>query len=189
MSDFELIILLLRKNSRLLSEFINKTQNKDYKSQRRKKIIGLKSLIASTTNSNLYNIIKAMALNLKRFKVEVMESQWKGKTEYYSYYDYTSLQRIYHRGTNREFGKPQIEEVPLLVLDTDLTIRFIVDTKHVFSDDLVLFEQTERDIFRGVASAILDAKKREEQAQREAEELIKEQEKQLRKERILAKYN
>lgn len=193
MSEHELIILIFRKNSRLLQTYINETDNLKERSRRRKKIINLKHYLSLLTRTSLYNIIKAMSVDFSRFKIEPMTIYYpheRSGSAYYGYFSEKTYERVMYRKSGSVYGGRDNDSfTPVRVYDHRLSVEFVIEENTIVSDGLVLFKNHSYQTFRDIASAILDAKKREEAAEKAARIIRQEQEEQRRKEKILSKYS
>lgn len=193
MNQFELMILLFRKNSRILTEYVNSAKN------RRNNLIRIKHMI-STMKPNLYNIVKTIALDLERFHVsEMFRASGENGHMFLCYHklnDKNNWEVAMYRKLNRNtfigiHGTKDVKEHfdPTVVYDTVLKVCFIIDQNVVKYDDLVLFEDNAFKIFKGIAGAHINAKKREDDAIRQAQILKQEIENDKKKEQLFSLYD
>lgn len=199
--------LLLRKNTKLLKEYISKGHDAEVRSQRREYIISIKQELAALPAAR-YNLIKTIATEIDRFII-------KDITQNYVPYDEKDYHVIQHiiQGTNivlREEvvhhylmgrmwmdtsevkntmrGQPPSED-PWILYDKIHNIYFLIHDDKTVVDKVDLFTGREHGWFICIFNALKEMKQAEEEIlkqQRVLEELRREQ---RRKEGILSKYS
>ncbi|EBS4516750.1 hypothetical protein DQT32_04980 [Salmonella enterica subsp. enterica serovar Braenderup] len=196
MNQFELMILLFRKNSRILTEYVNGAKN------RRNNLIRIKHMI-STMKPSLYNIIKTIALDLDRFQISEMFRATGENGNMFLCYHKLNDQNNWEVATYRKLNRnafvgisgmktksvESYEYNPTVVYDTVLKVGFIIDQNVVKYDNLVIFEDNACKIFKGIAGAHINAKKREDDAIRQAQILKQEIENDKKKEELFSLYD
>ncbi|AMM43721.1 hypothetical protein FDG95_gp156 [Pectobacterium phage vB_PcaM_CBB] len=200
--------LLLRKNTKLLNEYISKGHDAEVRSQRREYIISLKQELAALPPER-YNLIKTVATEIDRFIIKDITKNYVP----YDEKDYHVMQHII-QGTNivlREEvvhhymmprmwldtsekakntmrGQPPSED-PWILYDKIHNIHFLIYDEKTVVDKVDLFTGREHGWFIGIFKALQEMKEAEEEImkqQRVLEELRKEE---RRKAGILSKYS
>lgn len=180
MNDFEIMILLLRKNDRILKQYI---VQKDISSSR---IIQIKYLI-SHINSQLYGVIKTLATDFKRFDLKEMHISSINGEFMYSYNNSNGDLIYYNNAHYWKMDDPNY--IPLTILDHDKGIRFNCDDVCTStSKGTILFTGTDNNIFYGIAKALIDAKRRETALINEVQERKRIEEELKKKNEILDNY-
>lgn len=180
MNDFELMILVLRKNSRILREYI---EQKEISTSH---IVQIKYLL-SHMNSQLYCVIKALANELERFDIKEMHIESINGEFMYAYRN-SNNDLIYY--SNAHYWKMDDPDyIPLTVLDHEKGIRFVSDdTLTATSHGTVIFTGSDNNIFYGIVKVLIGFKKRERKLMREVEERKRLEEELKKKNDILANY-
>ena len=189
MNRMTLMFLLIKKNTKLLREFIDcPTMGNP-----QKYLVKLKSDIAALPVEQ-YNLLKAIACNITRFKLSepVQDFSKKEGNE--------TVVRLMIHGTDKvleEYNYVQQIELsmhggyPKIVIlhDTQLGIHFVAYDYMTAVDNVVIFTDQAHDWFLEVLAAINVALKAEEEASKERERFIAQQEEIQKKQRILQKYS
>lgn len=207
MNRTTMTFLLLRKNTKLLKEYINKGHDAEVRSQRREYIISLKQELAALSPER-YNLIKTVATEIDRFIIKQI-------TQNYVPYDEKDFHIIQHiiQGTNivlreevvhhylmgrmwddRTSEKKSMRdqppsEDPWILYDKIHNIHFLIYDEKTVVDKVELFTGREHGWFIGIFKALQEMKVAEEEImkqQRVLEELRKEE---RRKAGILSKYS
>lgn len=207
MNRTTMTFLLLRKNTKLLKEYINKGHDAEVRSQRREYIISLKQELAALSPER-YNLIKTVATEIDRFIIKQI-------TQNYVPYDEKDFHVIQHiiQGTNivlreevvhhylmgrmwndRTSEKKSMRdqppsEDPWILYDKIHDIHFLIYDEKTVVDKVELFTGREHGWFIGIFKALQEMKVAEEEImnqQRVLEELRKEE---RRKAGILSKYS
>lgn len=180
MNDYELMVLLLRKNDRILKQYI---QEKQISSS---KIVYVKYLM-SYINPQLYAVIKTLATELKRFEIKEMHIASVHGEFMYAYINSNGDLIYYNNAHYWKMDNPNY--IPFTILDHEKGIRFVCDdTLTATSKGTVLFTGSDNEIFYGITKVLINARKRENQLLREAEERRKVEEELKKKNDILDNY-
>jgi hypothetical protein len=186
-SNMKLMFLILRKNTKLLNEFIYAIPTPRIRAQRRSHIIFMKNKLAELSTKK-YNLLKTIATNVNRFDILKPIRAFDRNTEIVkliipdteivikSFYD--SRIRAYHHPAM--YGSSEEDPDPRILHDKILNHYFILESKQTTIQEVVLFGGNDHLWFEAVYDAIKDAK--------DAEEEILKQQKIMEEMRILEKF-
>lgn len=200
--------LLLRKNTKLLKEYISETQNPAVRDQRRDYIIGIKRSL-SALSPDRYNLFKTIATEIDRFVIKGITERFNPHTEpKFNVVQYViqgtdivvreeiqnnNLIEYYKRITYDEEGFfTNIEEEteqPRILYDKILNIYFLIYTNKTVVDDVVLFTDHEHLWFAEIFNALQEVKNAEEEIIKQQQVMEALRKEKQRKESILSKYS
>lgn len=186
MKTITIIFLLLRKNSKMLGEFVNDNNSPKVKACRRKQIIDLKGKLAGLKPSQ-YMLIKTIATELQRFDIlEPTRKFYANESKVTFVANDKVLKTV---STTAMYGGSASEPDPIIIHDKVHGIHFVLSNDNTIVDDIVLFEGYEHVWFKEVSIGLRNAKEAEEKIM--AEQKIHEEKMRLlnRKENILSRYN
>lgn len=184
MKDITLIFLILRKNGKLLKEFIN--NNLHYRSSRRKHIVMLKRKLASLQPS-MYMLVKTIATELHRFEIFEVSRQFTKKQDIVNFVINGKVIMENIESTIR-YGSNETSIDPYAIYDKVHGIYFIISENTTVVDDIVLFEGIENEWFKTVFYELRNTKDAEEKLLKQQKEHEEQQRLANRKENLLSKY-
>jgi len=162
-SNMKLMFLILRKNTKLLKEFINAIPTARVRAQRRSHIIFMKSQLSSLPMKK-YNLLKTIATNVNRFDILTPIRAFDRNSEIVRLMIpetdvvlKTYLQSVHHMRT-AIYGHTNDDPDPRILHDTILNHYFILENKQTKIQDVVLFGGADHVWFEEVYNAIKDAK-------------------------------
>ncbi len=171
-SNMKLMFLILRKNTKLLKEFVNAIPTPRVRCQRRQHIIFMKSQLSSLPLKK-YNLLKTIATNVTRFDILTPVRAFDRGSEVVRLMIpetdvvlKTYLQSVHHMRTAM-YGHVAEDPDPRILYDTILNHHFILENKQTKIQDVVLFSGADHIWFEEVFNAIKDAKDAEEEILRQ----------------------
>ena len=186
MKESTITFLLLRKNAKMLGDFVKDINTPDVKNRRRKHIINMKRNLAALKPSQ-YMLIKTIATELHRF--EIMEPARKFYAKESKVTFVVNDKVIKEVSANAMYGGNASHPDPHILYDKLLGLYFVLSIDNTMVDDIVLFEDKEHEWFKSVFLELRDAKEAEEKIM-EQQKIHEEKMRLLnRKENILSKYN
>lgn len=186
MKESTIIFLLLRKNAKMLGEYVNDINVPDVKIRRRKHIFDMKRKLASLKPSQ-YMLIKTIATELHRFDILEPARKFYAKESKVTFVANDKV--IKEVSANAMYGGNASEPDPHIIYDKVHGLYFVLSTDNTMVDDIVLFEGNEHEWFKAVYLELSDAKEAEEKIM-EQQKIHEEKMRLLnRKENILSKYN
>jgi hypothetical protein len=186
MNENTMMFLLLRKNSKMLKEFVNDIKTPDVKTRRRKQIIDVKRKLSSLKHSQ-FMLVKTIATELHRFEIIEATRKFKKGSDDVSLVinDKVIMECL---PDSQKYGANSKEVDPEVIFDKIHGIYFILTRDVTIVDDIVLFEGADHEWFKGVYLSLREAKDAEEKLL-EMQRVHEEKQRILnRKETLLAKY-
>jgi hypothetical protein len=182
------MFLILRKNTKLLNEYVKSGQTKQLRNNRRANIIYMKSLL-SALPARKYNLLKTIATDVNRFEIlkpvreftpqsDIVNVIIPGTNIVLSTYDKLSY---VHKNSNTP--DPQI------LYDTILNHYFILEETRTLIQDVTLFSNLDHTWFTDVFNAIKDAKNAESEIIKQRQIMAELRKIESYKEGILDKYS
>jgi len=186
MKPITIIFLLLRKNAKMLGEFVNDINAPDVRIRRRKQIIDLKSKLAALKPAQ-YMLVKTIATELHRFDILEPFRKFYADTGKVTFVVNDKVLKTV--SNTARYGRSESEPDPSIIYDKVHGLYFVLSNDDTMVDDIVLFEGAEHEWFKEVFLGLRDAKDAEEKIM--ADQKIHEEKMRLlnRKENILSKYN
>lgn len=175
-TNMKILFLILRKNTKLLKEYVSAVGAARVRCQRRQHIIFMKSQLASLPTKK-YNLLKTIATDVNRFDILTPVRAFDRDSEIVRLMIPETdivLKSMYHsieiiRGMYRSsaYGETGDEPDPRILHDKILNHYFILEEKQTTIQNVVLFGGSDHAWFEDVYNAIKDAKDAEEEIMRQ----------------------
>lgn len=192
MNDMKLMFLILRKNTKLLKEYVENGSKRD-RGLFRKNIILLKSMLAALPTKK-YNLLKTIATEVTRFDIITLSRDFEQESEMVKLVipgtDIVVKTFFYHTMImSSMYGETVKDPDPKVLYDKHLNIYFILDKDETTVQDVTLFSGSDHVWFSSVFRAIKDAKDAEEEIIKQRELMEAQRKVELFKDGILNKYS
>lgn len=155
----KLMFLILRKNTKLLNEYVKSGETKRIKSNRRSHLIHMKCLL-SALPPRQYNLLKTIATNVNRFEIITPVREFSPQSDIAKVIIpgtdivLSTYSRMAYINSSKKSEKPD----PHILHDTILNHYFILEETRTLIKDVTLFSNLDHQWFTDVFNAIKDAK-------------------------------
>lgn len=175
-TNMKILFLILRKNTKLLKEYVSAVGAGRVRCNRRQHIIFMKSQLASLPMKK-YNLLKTIATDVNRFDILTPVRAFDQSSEVVrlmipetdivlkSFHNSVQIMRGMYRSS--AFGETVDDPDPRILHDKILNHYFILEAKQTTIQNVVLFGGSDHAWFEDVYNAIKDAKDAEEEIMRQ----------------------